>query len=120
MSSESDLEGLTKTAKGAWAELSALKWLVERGYWVTKTVTTHAPFDVVAVAPDGEVFLFDVKFINKERRKRSRFRTRSSLQIALKVRLLYVIEEEPVRYLIEPPLDSPLEELTLLEETTLE
>ena len=113
MSSESDLEGLTKTARGAWAELAALKWLVERGYWVAKTVTTHAPFDVVAVAPDGEIFLFDVKFINKESRQRNRFRTRSSLQVALKVRLLYVIEEEPVRYLVEPPLDSPLEEIML-------
>jgi hypothetical protein len=108
MTSESNLEGLTGVAKGAWAELSALQWLVERGYWVAQGATTHAPFDVVAVAPDGEIFLFDVKFINKDSRQKNRFRTRSPLQVALKIRLLYVIEDNPTRHVVEPPLDSCL------------
>ncbi len=45
---------------GAWAEMMAAAWLIEKGFDVFRNVAQHGPADLVALS-HGRVQLFDVK-----------------------------------------------------------
>lgn len=51
-----------KKHKGAWAELMACQWLLSRRFDVFKNTSHFGPVDVIGIR-DGEVRLFDVKYI---------------------------------------------------------
>lgn len=51
--------------RGAWAELVAVAWLLERGYEVFRNVSSCGPVDIVALK-GGETVLIDVKFLSVE------------------------------------------------------
>jgi Holliday junction resolvase-like predicted endonuclease len=101
-------EVLSRVEKGAWAESFATQWLLERGFWVAKSIAGQGPFDIVAVSKEGTIHLFDVKYISRNvarrRKDPSSVRLRSELQIALSIRLFIVTSDHDV--LIEPPFDE--------------
>ena len=48
---------LSKHERGAWAEVFATQWLIERGYYVSRNIAHAAPFDLVATSKTGRVVL---------------------------------------------------------------
>ena len=100
---------LSRHERGAWAEVFAAQWLIERGYYVSRNIAHAAPFDLVATSKTGRVVLFDVKFVSYKGRRRdaSSFRVLSDLQKVMKIHLLVIDNESNV--LIDPPLNEPEE-----------
>ena len=99
-------EILGKQERGAWTEVFAAQWLIERGYWVSRNIAHNGPFDLVAVNKVGKVTLFDVKYVSYKgkRRDASSFRVRTELQKLMRVHLLVVDNEGNVS--IEPPING--------------
>jgi len=97
---------LSKQERGAWAEVFAAQWLIERGYYVSRNIAHQAPFDLVAVSKSGRVILFDVKFVSYKGRRRdaSTFRVLSDLQKVMGVHLLVIDNESSVS--VAPPLNG--------------
>ena len=58
--------------KGAWAEATAVAWLLARGYVVAKNVSGWGFFDLIAVRTQGRssplIELIDVKSFNRNSR----------------------------------------------------
>ena len=50
---------------GSQAELIAAAWLVAQGCYVYQPVMAQGPIDLIALAPDGQMHLFDVKKASK-------------------------------------------------------
>jgi len=98
---------LSKHERGAWAEVFAAQWLIERGYYVSRNIAHAAPFDLVATSKTGRVVLFDVKFVSYKGRRRNvaSYRVLTDLQKLMKVHLLFIDNEGNVS--IEPPLNGP-------------
>ena len=98
---------LSKHERGAWAEVFATQWLIERGYYVSRNIAPAAPFDLVATSKTGRVVLFDVKFVSYKGRRRdmTTYRVLTDLQKLMKVHLLVIDNEGNVA--IEPPLNGP-------------
>ena len=98
---------LSRHERGAWAEVFAAQWLIERGYYVSRNIAHAAPFDLVATSKTGRVVLFDVKFVSYKGRRRdaSSYRVLSDLQKVMKIHLLVIDNESNV--LIDPPLNEP-------------
>ena len=98
---------LSKHERGAWAEVFAAQWLIERGYYVSRNIAHAAPFDLVATSKTGRVVLFDVKFVSYKGRRRdmTTYRVLTDLQKLMKIHLLVIDNEGNVA--IEPPLNGP-------------
>jgi len=99
-------ELLSRHEKGAWAEAVATAWLLEHGYWVACNFSSQGPFDLMALDKEGNVFIFDVKYITRQKHRGdpASFRMRSNLQKVLNVRLFIVDHEKHVT--IEPPFEE--------------
>ena len=52
---------LSTNIKGTIGEYQEIVNLTRQGYWVAKAVDPQCPFDLVAVAPDGDIQLLDIK-----------------------------------------------------------
>jgi Holliday junction resolvase-like predicted endonuclease len=101
---------LSKHERGAWAEVYAAQWLIERGYYVSRNIAHAAPFDLVATSQSGHVVLFDVKYVSYKGRRRdaTTYRVLSPLQKVMKVHLFVIDNEGNVS--VDPPLNGPEEE----------
>ena len=71
------LGAMTKSASnhlqtGAWAESTAISWLLHRNWIVCKNVSGHGFVDLIATKSQGgakaKVMLIDVKYYNKDYR----------------------------------------------------
>lgn len=52
---------LSRNVKGTIGELQEVVNLTRQGYHCAIAVNPQCPFDIVAVAPDGEIHLLDIK-----------------------------------------------------------
>ena len=52
--------------KGTIAEYQEVVNWSKAGYWVAKSCDPQCPFDLVAVSPDGDIQLLDIKLIHTE------------------------------------------------------
>ena len=52
---------LSTNVKGTIGEYQEIVNLTKQGYWVAKSCNPQCPFDLVAVSPDGEIQLLDIK-----------------------------------------------------------
>jgi len=97
---------LHKHAKGAWAEIVAIKYLIEKGFDVFRAIRYTGPVDIIAIKKK-EIFLIDVKFAslrkNKDKPKYNMVirRIRSKKQIELGVYLMYISADEKVEFIPE-------------------
>lgn len=80
---------------GKICELILSQYLYERGFWVFTPIGEPCPADIVAMSPDGDIFLFDSK---KEMRRTNPgrkyesivYRKRTDLQKSLGIRMAYI------------------------------
>lgn len=80
-----------KIGDGKRAELIAASWLMEQGCYAFMPVTEQSPIDLIALAPNGEFFYFDVKKVARRKKDNTVIsRQLSPDQLKLGVRLLYV------------------------------
>lgn len=56
------------SARGAISELAACTWFMERGFYVYRCQSPHAPFDLVAYRPGGPALRVEVKSATVNRR----------------------------------------------------
>ena len=95
---------LHKHAKGAWAEIVAIKYLIEEGFDVFRAIRYTGPVDIIAIKKK-EIFLIDVKLAslrkNKNKPKYNLVirRIRSKKQIELGVYLMYISSDERVEFI---------------------
>ena len=86
-------------------------FLVEKGFYVFAPLMAQGPVDVVAISPDGEVYLFDSK-ADRFRDAADRpvphriHRKRSALQKKLNVRMAYINPETRSIWLVPPMGDE--------------
>jgi len=76
---------------GDIAEYYAVTWLWDQGYEVFRNCGCSGPIDIVAVGPDGNTILIDVKTANKSiggNQTRSAYASRNVLQKQLGVVVL--------------------------------
>ena len=52
---------LSTNVKGTISEYQEIVNLTRQGYWVAKACDPQCPFDLVAVSPDGDIKLLDIK-----------------------------------------------------------
>ena len=52
---------LSTNIKGTIGEYQEIVNLTRQGYWVAKSCDPQCPFDLVAVSPDGDIQLLDIK-----------------------------------------------------------
>ncbi len=57
----SKLNKLSTNIKGTIGEYQEIVNLTRQGYWVAKSCDPQCPFDLVAVSPDGNIELLDIK-----------------------------------------------------------
>lgn len=80
-----------KIGDGKRGELLAADWLMSHGCYVFQPVTEQSPIDLIALAPNGEFFYFDVKKVARRKKDNTAIsRTLTDTQRKLGVRLLYV------------------------------
>lgn len=79
-----------KISDGKRAELLAAELLMAHGCHVYMPVLEQGPIDLIAIAPEGEVFYFDVKKAGRRKDGSIISRRTSDIQKKLGVRLLYV------------------------------
>ena len=79
-----------KIACGKQSELLAATWLIGQGCYVYQPFIEQGPVDLVALTPEGEMHLFDVKTVSRRKDGSVISRTLKESQQALGVRLLYV------------------------------
>jgi len=75
---------------GSQAELIAAAWLVEQGCYVYQPVMSQGPIDLIALAPDGQMHLFDVKKASRRENGTYISRKLKKKQREMGIRLLYV------------------------------
>ena len=78
---------------GAQCELIAAAWLVQQGCYVYQPVMSQGPIDLIALAPDGKLHLFDVKKAAQRENGSYISRKLKPKQRKMGVRLLYVEPE---------------------------
>lgn len=81
----------TPSRNGDFAEYYAVTWLWDQGYEVFQNCGCSGPIDIVAIDPNGNTLLIDVKTANKSGRKndlRNAFSARNALQKKLGVVIL--------------------------------
>ena len=78
---------------GAQCELIAAAWLVQQGCYVYQPVMSQGPIDLIALAPDGKLHLFDVKKAAQRENGSYISRKLKPKQKKMGVRLLYVEPE---------------------------
>ena len=82
---------LSTNIKGTIGEYQEIVNLTRQGYWVAKAVDPQCPFDLVAVAPDGDIQLLDIKtntyrkHIKPYRRKIWRSPTAKQKKLGIKI-----------------------------------
>lgn len=59
--SEEEKEVVNRSRKGDYAEYYAVTWLWDQGYEVYCNAGCTGPVDIVAMSPEGETILIDVK-----------------------------------------------------------
>ena len=79
-----------KIACGKQSELLAATWLIGQGCYVYSPFIEQGPVDLIALTPEGEIHLFDVKTVSRRKNGTVISRTLKEGQQALGVRLLYV------------------------------
>ena len=79
-----------RIAYGKQSELIAAAWLIGQGCYVYQPFIEQGPVDLVALTPEGEIHLFDVKTVSRRKNGTVISRTLKQGQQALGVRLLYV------------------------------
>ena len=88
---------ISRSIKGVCSELIAVKELLKRGYYVSRSIDPQCPLDIVVVDKKGKTTLFDVKSVS--RRKTQSYnckpgdtinRSVSKKQKALGVKIYYV------------------------------
>ncbi len=79
-----------RIAYGKQSELIAAAWLIGQGCYVYQPFIEQGPVDLVALTPEGEIHLFDVKTVSRRKDGSVISRTLKQGQQALGVRLLYV------------------------------
>lgn len=79
-----------RIAYGKQSELIAAAWLIGQGCYVYQPFIEQGPVDLVALTPEGEIHLFDVKTVSRRKNGTVISRTLKESQQALGVRLLYV------------------------------
>ncbi len=89
--------------KGAWAEATAVAWLLARGYVVAKNVSGWGFFDLVAVKPSAgsrepDTILVDVKSYNQKHYTYSPLTKKQSWS---RVRILLVADDGHCEF-VEP------------------
>ena len=62
---------LSTNIKGTIGEYQEIVNLTRQGYWVAKAVDPQCPFDLVAVSPDGDIRLLDIKTNTYRKHKKS-------------------------------------------------
>jgi Holliday junction resolvase-like predicted endonuclease len=81
---ENPLRPMNSNVKGDLAEHYAITYLWDKGYYVFKNCGCTGPIDLVAIGPDGEIKLIDVKSY-----KDSRLCSRTEAQKELGVQYLH-------------------------------
>ena len=77
--------------KGTIGEYQEIANLTKAGYWVAKSCDPQCPFDLVAVSPDGDIQLLDIKtntyrkHIKPYRRKIWRSPTAKQKKLGIKI-----------------------------------
>ena len=79
-----------RIAYGKQSELIAAAWLIGQGCYVYQPFIEQGPVDLVALTPEGEMHLFDVKTVSRRKNGTVISRTLKERQQTLGVRLLYV------------------------------
>ena len=87
-------------ATGDVCETILIEYLLRKNLWVFTPFSGQGPVDVIAISPDGKVYLFDAKadrarwLKNRATQPHRIYRKRSALQKLLRVRIAYVNEDE--------------------------
>ena len=82
---------LSTNVKGTIGEYQEIVNLTRQGYWVAKSCDPQCPFDLVAVSPEGEIYLLDIKtntyrkHIKPYRRKIWRSPTAKQKKLGIKI-----------------------------------
>ncbi len=85
---------LSTNVKGTISEYQEIVNLTRQGYWVAKACDPQCPFDLVAVSPDGNIKLLDIKtntfrkHILPYRRKIWRSPTAKQRKLGIKIKLV--------------------------------
>lgn len=85
---------LSTNVKGTISEYQEIVNLTRQGYWVAKACDPQCPFDLVAVSPDGDIKLLDIKtntfrkHILPYRRKIWRSPTAKQKKLGIKIKLV--------------------------------
>jgi len=85
---------LTTNVKGTISELQEVVNLTRKGYHCAIAVNPQCPFDIVAVSPEGEIQLLDIKtntyrkHIKPYRRKIWRSPTAKQKKLGIKIKLV--------------------------------
>ena len=85
---------LTTNVKGTISEYQEIVNLTRKGFWVAKSCDPQCPFDLVAVSPDGDIQLLDIKtntyrkHILPYRRKIRRSPTAKQKKLGIKIKLV--------------------------------
>ena len=84
----------SKSVKGFTSELSIINELSKKGYWVAKSIDPQCPFDLVAVSPDGDIRLLDIKTNTYRKHEKSYrrkiWRTPTAKQKKLGIKIIMV------------------------------
>ena len=85
---------LSTNIKGTIAEYVEIANLTKQGYWVAKACDPQCPFDIVAVSPDGDIRLLDIKTNTYRKHKKSYrrkiWRTPTAKQKKLGIKIVMV------------------------------
>ena len=82
---------LSTNVKGTISEYQEIVNLTRQGYWVAKSCDPQCPFDLVAVSPNGDIKLLDIKtntyrkHIKPYRRKIWRTPTAKQKKLGIKI-----------------------------------
>lgn len=79
-----------KSRDGKGSELIAAAWLMSQDCYVYSPFIEQGPIDLIALTPEGEFLLFDVKKVGRRKDGSIISRQLKPLQRKLGVRLLYV------------------------------
>jgi hypothetical protein len=60
---------ISRSIKGVCSELTAVKELLKKGYYVARSIDPQCPFDIVVVNKKGKATLLDVKSISYRKTK---------------------------------------------------
>jgi hypothetical protein len=60
---------ISRSIKGVCSELIAVKELLNRGYYVARSIDPQCPFDIIVVDKKGKSILYDVKSVSRRKTK---------------------------------------------------